>query len=170
MPWSQPNDYASRPVVVLGAGVLGRRIAACWVSAGWHVIIRDPSEKSRIDAVKYIKENIATYIALSHGHEGTYEAVEGLDAAVKNAWLVFEAVPEILSLKENTFLDLENLAPKDCIFASNSSSYKSSELLGKVSDATKERVLNTHYMMPPQVRSPVMLYTSKNCPADICRL
>jgi 3-hydroxyacyl-CoA dehydrogenase len=135
MTWSIPKDYKSRPVVVLGGGVLGRRIAACWVAGGFHVIVRDPSEKSRNDAVDYIKQNIATYLALT-----------------KSSWLVFEAVPEILGLKENTFLDLEKYTPQDCILASNSSSYKCSELLGKVTDATKTRVLNTHYMMPPQVR------------------
>ena len=64
---------------------------------------------------------------------------------------MFEAVPEILSLKESTFADLEKYAPNDCILASNSSSYKSGELVGKVSDDTKARVLNTHFMMPPEV-------------------
>ena len=151
MSWSIPKDYRSRPVVILGGGVLGRRIAACWVAAGFHVIIRDPSEKSRNDAVEYIKQNLATYLALTFTKAGSYEALENFETTVKDAWLVFEAVPEILSLKENTFLDLERYAPKDCILASNSSSYKCSELLGKVAEETKTRVLNTHYMMPPQV-------------------
>jgi 3-hydroxyacyl-CoA dehydrogenase len=152
MPWSVPNNYKSRPVVVLGGGVLGRRIAACWVSAGWHVRVRDPSEKSRNDAVAYVEENIDTYLALTHGKKGDCDAFADLEAAVEDAWLVFEAVPEILSLKEDTFLDLEKFAPDDCILASNSSSYKSSELLSEVTQSTKERVLNTHYMMPPKVR------------------
>jgi 3-hydroxyacyl-CoA dehydrogenase len=151
MAWSPPANYKSRPVVVLGGGVLGRRIAACFVSAGWHVIIRDPSEKSRSDALSYIRENISSFVTLSRGHEGSYEATEDFQSAVKNAWLVFEAVPEILGLKESTFADLERYAPEDCIFGSNSSSYKSSELLAKVGNATKARVLNTHYMMPPTV-------------------
>ncbi|KAH0341628.1 NAD(P)-binding protein, partial [Aureobasidium melanogenum] len=150
MSWSTPNDYKSRPVVVLGGGVLGRRIAACWVAAGWHVRVRDPSEKSRNDAVSYVEENINTYLALTKGTKGQCVAVADLEEAVKDAWLIFEAVPEILALKEDTFADLEKLAPADCILASNSSSYKCSELLAKVSQSTKERVLNTHYMMPPQ--------------------
>lgn len=151
MTWEIPKDYKLRPVVVLGGGVLGRRIAACWVAGGFHVIIRDPSEKSRSDAVDYIKQNIATYLALTHSIAGSYEAMEDFSSAVKTSWLVFEAVPEVLGLKEDTFLNLEKHAPQDCIFASNSSSYKSSELLGKVTDATRIRTLNTHYMMPPQV-------------------
>lgn len=58
-------------------------------------------------------------------------------------------VPEILELKIDTFAELERLAPKDCILASNSSSYKSSEMIMKVNDDTKTRILNCHYMMPP---------------------
>ena len=69
--------------------------------------------------------------------------------AVANAWLVIEAVPEKLDLKIATFAELEALAPEDCILASNSSSYKSSEMIEKVSDATKARILNMHYYMPP---------------------
>lgn len=42
-------------------------------------------------------------------------------------------------------------APKDCILASNSSSYKSSEMIEKVNDETKCRILNTHYFMPPTI-------------------
>lgn len=151
MAWSLDPNYKTRPIVVLGGGVLGRRIAASFVGAGWHVIVRDPSEKSRTDALAYIRDNIATYTALSHSHEGEATTTEDLQEAVKDAWLVFEAVPEVLSIKESTFTDLEKYAPKDCIFASNSSSYKTSELVGKIRDETKERVLNTHFMMPPQV-------------------
>jgi 3-hydroxyacyl-CoA dehydrogenase len=65
---------------------------------------------------------------------------------------VIEAVPENLSLKIDTFADLEKLAPKDAILVSNSSSYKTSEMLGKVGSDTKKRILNTHYMMPPDNR------------------
>lgn len=85
---------------------LGRRIAACFASVGWHVIIRDPSEKSRADAIAYIDANITDYLTISHGEKGSWEATEDFGAAVKDAWLVFEAVPEILSIKEDTFLAL----------------------------------------------------------------
>lgn len=74
-----------------------------------------------------------------------------LKDAVGNAWLTIEAVPEKLPLKIDTFAELDKVAPSDCILASNSSSYKSSEMLVKVSDSAKRRVLNMHYYMPPQV-------------------
>ncbi|RMZ89270.1 hypothetical protein DV736_g3523, partial [Chaetothyriales sp. CBS 134916] len=147
--WQPPSKWQSRPVGVLGGGVLGRRIAACFAAAGYHVRIRDPSAKSRNDAIQYINDNINAYTTMTYKKAGTYEAIEDLAEGVKDTWLIIEAVPEILSLKENTFADLEKHAPADCIIGSNSSSYKTSELLGKVKDITKGRVLNTHFMMPP---------------------
>jgi len=89
---------------------------------------------------------------MSHRKPGTYETVEDLSSAVKNAWLVFEVVPEVLKIKEDTFAELEKHALSDCILASNSSSYKSGDLVGKLGDQAKRRVLNTHFMMPPEVR------------------
>lgn len=78
------------------------------------------------------------------------QVFEDLEHAVANAWLVIEAVPEKLELKISTFAALEQFAPKDCILATNSSSYKSSEMITKITDDTKRRVLNTHYYMPPE--------------------
>jgi 3-hydroxyacyl-CoA dehydrogenase len=100
-----------------------------------------------------VKEHAATYPAARAGiHSiGKISTHEDLADAVKDAWLVIEAVPENLGLKIATFAELEAAAPADAILASNSSSYKSSEMLEKVSDAAKVRILNTHYYMPPDV-------------------
>lgn len=65
------------------------------------------------------------------------------------AWLVIEAVPEQLALKTETLARLEALAPADALLCSNSSSFKSSEMLGDLRPETKRRVLNMHYYMPP---------------------
>jgi 3-hydroxyacyl-CoA dehydrogenase len=83
---------------------------------------------------------------------GSVQALEDLSEAVANAWLVIEAVPEKLPIKISTFFDLERLAPKDAILCSNSSSYKSREMVQDLQPDTKRRVLNMHYYMPPDYR------------------
>ncbi|KAF9692855.1 hypothetical protein EKO04_008969 [Ascochyta lentis] len=151
MAWQPPKDYEKRPVAILGAGVLGRRIACSWAAGGYEVQVRDPSTEQRAQCLQYVDENIATYknmtAAAKAGHVQVYE---DLEHAVANAWLVIEAVPEKLELKISTFATLEKVAPEDCILATNSSSYKSSEMITRISEATKRRVLNTHYYMPPE--------------------
>ncbi|KAJ5538483.1 hypothetical protein N7494_007962 [Penicillium frequentans] len=148
--WQPPKDYRNRAVVVLGGGVLGRRIACVWASAGYNVRIRDPSLQQRKESVAYFDENIALYTQKTCQTPGTVKSLEELEEALTGAWLVIEAVPEVLQLKVDTFAHLEAFAPSDCILASNSSSYKSSEMLDRVSDATRSRILNMHYYMPPR--------------------
>lgn len=98
--------------------------------------------------MEYIKKNLGVYSALTEKTPGRAECVSDLSAAVKNSWLVFEVVPEIKDLKESTFEQLEQYSPKDCILASNSSSYKSGELIGKLQAETKTRVLSVYTRSP----------------------
>jgi 3-hydroxyacyl-CoA dehydrogenase/sugar lactone lactonase YvrE len=139
-----------RVLAVLGGGVLGRRIACAWAASGYDVVIRDPSPDQRKAAVQYCETSMPLYSDSTK--RGTVRAVEDLKEAVEKAWLVIEAVPEILKLKISTFAELEKLAPSDAILCSNSSSYKSREMLGELQESTKRRVLNMHYYMPPQAR------------------
>ncbi|KAH0497708.1 hypothetical protein TgHK011_004994 [Trichoderma gracile] len=140
--WQPPLNYRSRPVAVIGAGVLGRRI-------GYTVKLRDPSKQQREDGVAYVEENVALYTQKTGKTPGKVMAFEDMEDAVADAWMVIECVPEKLELKTDVFAELDALAPADCILATNSSSYKSSELISKVSRARKTQVLNTHYFMPP---------------------
>jgi 3-hydroxyacyl-CoA dehydrogenase len=142
----------NRPVVVLGGGVLGRRIACTWAAGGWQVRIQDPNAEQRTAALHYVESNIASYASIIGSIPGKVSAHEDLAEAVKDAWTVIEAVPEKLPLKISIFADLEKLAPRDAILASNSSSYKSSDIIERVGSDTKERIMNTHYMMPPDNR------------------
>lgn len=146
------SSIKGRPVCVLRGGVLGRRIACTWAAGGWDVRIRDPSAKQRTAALHYIENNISVYASAIGTTPGKASGYEDLAEAVKDAWTVIEAVPENLSLKISTFAGLEKLAPKDAILASNSSSYKSSEMLEKVGSDARKRIMNTHYMMPPDNR------------------
>lgn len=148
--WTPPTT-AGRPVAILGAGVLGRRMALMCIAGGHDVHIRDPSADQLSAALSYITSTIPSLTPPSVT-PGTARAFTSLSSAVTNAWLVIEAIPEILSLKTSTFADLAALAPQDCILASNSSSYKSSAMLSAVPAADRPRILNMHFFMPPAIR------------------
>jgi 3-hydroxyacyl-CoA dehydrogenase len=68
--------------------------------------------------------------------------------ALQGAWLVTEAIPEILPAKIALLGELDGALPPDVIIATNSSSYTSSEMIERVQQ--RERVVNTHYYMPPR--------------------
>jgi len=79
---------------------------------------------------------------------GTVRVFEDVETAVKNAWLIIECVPEQLPVKIDTFAELEQKAPKDAILSTNSSSYKSRDMLAKIGPTTAMRTMNMHWMMP----------------------
>lgn len=111
--------------------------------------VREPDAKQHQPCLDYVKQNVDSYPASGRKRPGNVRVFEDLETAVKDAWLVIEAVPERIEIKTDTFAELEAKAPADAILASNSSSYRSSEMLGKVSDEAKTRIMNTHYYMPP---------------------
>jgi 3-hydroxybutyryl-CoA dehydrogenase len=143
-----PNDYAVRPVAVIGAGTLGRRIALMFASHGAGVKIHDLSEAQRDTALDYVSNNLPV-LSDQYGVEpGRVSTEADIADAVHDAWLVVEAIPERLELKKQVFGQLDELAPADAILASNSSSYASRLFLDKVHHP--ERVLNIHFYMPPK--------------------
>lgn len=161
MTWSAPSIAAQfeRPIAVLGAGVLGRRIATTFVAAGYKVNIHDSSEQARADAIEYIdnhKEDdgfAALPRTTNPSQAGSYAAYPDIDTAVRDAWLVIEAVPEKLPIKIATMGELDAKTPPDCIFGSNSSSFRSGLMLDEVSEARKAQILNVHFTMPPMINT-----------------
>lgn len=149
MSFNLPTDFASRPVAVIGAGTLGRRIALMFAAHGGEVAIHDLSAEQRDAAVDYVTQTLPDLAdGLNGVVPGRVSAQADLADAVGNAWLVIEAIPERLELKKQIFGQLDELAPADAILASNSSSYASRLFLDKVHQP--ERVLNIHFYMPPK--------------------
>lgn len=158
---SQPaSDMASfklpstvgRSVGVLGAGVLGRRIAACWASAGYRVHIRDTNSQQTMAALEYVKSELWRYKPTINADCIAIEGFQDLKAAFEDSWLVIECVPEILDAKIGVFAELEKITRPDTILVSNSSSYKSREMTSGVHPDTAKRMLNMHYIVPPGIR------------------
>jgi 3-hydroxybutyryl-CoA dehydrogenase len=149
MSFNVPTNYPSRPVAVIGAGTLGRRIALMFAAHGADVKIYDLAQAQRDVALDYVMNNLPVLSdELSDVVPGWVSAEASLTEAIRNAWLVIEAIPERLEPKKQMFAQLDELSPADAILASNSSSYASRLFLDKVRHP--ERVLNIHFYMPPK--------------------
>ncbi|CAM5724866.1 3-hydroxyacyl-CoA dehydrogenase [Mycolicibacterium aubagnense] len=147
MSFTVPTDFVSRPVAVIGAGTLGRRIALMFAGHGARVRIHDLAASQRQAAVDFVVQNLPSVVT-EDAVPGPVSAEADIADAVRDAWLVIEAIPERLDLKVRVFGQLDELAPADAILASNSSSYASRLFLDQVK--RPERVLNIHFYMPPK--------------------
>jgi 3-hydroxyacyl-CoA dehydrogenase len=146
-PWTKP-DTSTRPLAVIGAGVMGRRIAMMWISAGFDVILCEKSIDDHNGAVDYIMENKDNQASKRGTKAAGLKVTDSLQEAAENAWMVIEAVPEKLEMKIEVLAEIDAIAPPDCVIASNSSSLRSSQMIVK----TKKnyRICNGHYYMPPE--------------------
>lgn len=143
-----PPPPGDRPVAVIGAGTLGRRIALMFAMGGGTLRICDRVGKQRHDAAAYIDQQLPAVLEQVGGTgPASVQLTADMDAAVADAWLVVESLPERLEVKRPVFGELDRLAPADAILATNSSSYPSSRVIDEVS--RPERVANTHFFMPP---------------------
>ena len=168
MAYTLPDDIDARPIAIIGAGTLGRRIAAMYAAGGSEVRIVDPAEDQRASARDFVRanaEDIRSRLRLEADHVGAVETVSDLVEAVPGAWMVIEAVPERLDLKREVFGQLDRLADPDAVIGSNSSSLPSSSFIEHVDHA--ERVLNTHYQMPPDLNAVELMSDGRTDPGVI---
>jgi 3-hydroxybutyryl-CoA dehydrogenase len=142
------EDIQHRPVAVVGAGTLGRRIALMFASRGGTVRICAPRAEQRAQAVEYVTETLPKLVQdRGFGEVGGATGAGSLEEGLDDAWLVIESVPEKLDVKIPTWDQIDQAAPPDTIFGTNSSSYPSRLMAEGVRDKT--RLCNTHFYMPP---------------------
>ncbi len=147
-------------VAVIGAGTMGRQIAALIATSGRSVVMWDAMPEmlaAAPDRIRHETETLPSLPRYAH-HQFTVEPpadIEGmvtrtatagsLAEALQGADLVIEAVREDLETKRALFAEMSELAPA-AILATNSSSIPSSLIASAVTDPG--RVLNTHFFAP----------------------
>ncbi len=146
-------------IAVIGAGVMGSGMAQVLAQAGHDVHCTDVAEavlakaRERVTSGRYGFERAVERGKLARADADAALArlrfSTGFEAAVGQAELVLEAVPEKLDLKIRVFRDLDRVAPAGCILASNSSGFP----LAALASATNrpEQVLIWHWASPPAV-------------------
>lgn len=125
---------------------MGAGIAQVFAAAGHEVRVYEPID----DARATVKTRIGKNLRMVGGDVSAVEAVSvhaELATVVSSAGFVTEAVPEKLDLKRSIFADLERLAPRDAILASNSSVIPISTIAEGLESA--HRMVGTHWWNPP---------------------
>jgi 3-hydroxybutyryl-CoA dehydrogenase len=146
------EDIQNRPVAVIGAGTLGRRVALMFATRGGTVRIYARRAEQLATATQYVTETLPTVVKdRGFGEVGGAVAAGSLEEALDDAWLAVESVPEKLEIKIPLWGQIDQAAPEDTIFATNSSSYPSRLMVENVRD--KARLCNMHFYMPPQVNA-----------------
>ena len=143
-------------ISVVGAGTMGNGIAHVFAQAGFKVTIVDISLTQLDKAIANIAKNFDRQMAKGLVSEEQKKAAlanisicSNMSEGVKNAELVIEAATENVELKLQIFEQLDKLAPKEAILASNTSSISITRIAAATGRAGK--VIGMHFMNPVPV-------------------
>ena len=145
-----------RKVAVIGGGLMGRQIGLNTAIYPYDVTLYDVKEEVRNAVKVWEDEYLAGRIKKGRmteeqvaGIRERFHIADTMEAAVRDADLVIEAVVEQKDVKKAVFRELSSLVRDDTILATNSSYMVSSTFKDDVTHP--ERLLNVHYFNPALV-------------------
>lgn len=140
-------------IVVIGAGTMGNGIAHTFAQTGFKVNLVEVADEALAKGLKTITANLDRIIAKGNLTEEQKAATLSnistftkLQDAAHNADLIVEAATENIDLKLKIFRQMDELAPENCILATNTSSIS----ITKIASVTNrpEKVIGMHFMNP----------------------
>ena len=159
------SDMSIKTIAVLGAGQMGNGITQVAACAGYNVTMID-IEQAYVDrGLATIEKSLAKLVSKERM---TQEDADAARARITTAVdrqacadcdLVVEAVPEILSLKQEIFAELDQICKPETILASNTSSIS----ISTIAEATNrpEQVIGMHFMNPVPIMKLVEIINGK---------
>ena len=139
-------------IAVLGAGTMGHGIAQVAALAGFRVILRDVEREFLMRGLRAIEANLDKGIRRGKTTESERDlALQRIHGATNladtaQADLFIEAVPERMELKQETIREVERVAKKTFIFATNTSSLSITEIARHCT--RPDRVVGMHFFNP----------------------
>ena len=142
-------------VAVIGAGTMGHGIAQVAAGAGYRVVLRDVDRDILQRGIQSIERNLKKGIQLGKLTEADQDRIlqhiRGTTRLedVAAADLIIEAVPERLELKQEILGEVESLASKPFVFATNTSSLS----ITQIAKASRqpESVIGMHFFNPVHI-------------------
>ena len=156
-------------VGVIGAGTMGSGIAQAFaMTDGYDVRLCDIKEEFAEGGKKKIEKNInflvnKEKITAEKGAEILGKIKTGLTDICTDCDLVVEACPEVLAIKQATFKELMNIVPKDCMFASNTSSLSITE----IGAGLDRPMIGMHFFNPADRMKLIEVIAGGNTPAEM---
>ena len=144
-------------VFVAGAGLMGHGIAQVHAAIGKQVSLYEPDLARAIAGRDRIAGNLERAVSkgrlASAERDATLARIDATDdeGDVADADLVVEAVFEDLDVKQQLWRELDERAPSNTIFASNTSSISIDKLASAVSPERRERFAGMHFFSPVPV-------------------
>lgn len=163
---------AMKKITVIGAGTMGRGIAQLLSRFDLNVHIVEqyiPALKEGKGKIKEQFEALIPYDLISRCEIdqalSRITISENLEDA-KNSWMIIEAIPEVLELKQNLFNSLEMICESETIFATNTSGLSINDISKNLKN--RKRFIGTHFYMPAAVVPLIEVIRDDETADDVC--
>ncbi len=149
-------------IAVVGPGRMGNGISQVFAYTGFRVDLIDIKQRPKAEAqtalaaaASQIQGNLEFLGSLgllppesveSIARRINYHERKDAAAALAGAHVVFEAVPEVLEIKQAAFTEIASAVAPDTLISSTTSTFLVNELAGYVPNP--ERFMNTHWLNP----------------------
>lgn len=159
-------------ITVLGSGIMGHGIAQVSAMAGYTVTLRDieqsfldkAMEKIRWSLNKLVEKQKLTQQESDRIFSRITPIVD-LKAALRDADLLIEAVPEDMNLKKKVYAEVDSAAEKKTLYASNTSTLPITEMAALTN--RPDRFIGLHFFNPPQLMPLVEVIPGKKTNRDM---
>lgn len=142
-------------VMVVGAGQMGSGIAQVCAQAGFDVKLNDIKQEFIERGIGVITKNLTRDVEKGRKTEDEKQAVLSrisTSLELKDAFdvdIIIEAATENMDIKQSIFRELDAIAPKNAILATNTSSLPITEIAAVTE--RPEQVIGMHFMNPVPV-------------------
>jgi len=156
-------------VGIIGAGAMGSGIAQAFAQTeGYEVCLCDINEEFAANGKKGIEKGFAKRVARGKMDQAKADEIlakitTGVKDICSDCDLIVEAVLEVMSIKQQTFQELDEICKEDCIFATNTSSLSITEIGAKVN----RPVIGMHFFNPAPIMKLVEIIAGLNTPQEI---
>ena len=155
-------------VAVIGAGTMGHALALVFALGGHQVRLTDSSEKTLARAQGLMEKALATLVAngeapaewtSAHLAQAVTRHAD-LGECVDGAEVIVEAIIEVPEAKRTLYAQLEQLAPKDAVIASNTSQL---DVFPLIPESLQARSMIAHWYTPPYLVDLVDVIPGPKC-------
>jgi 3-hydroxybutyryl-CoA dehydrogenase len=144
-----------KTIAIVGGGAMGNGIAQVAATAGYQVILRDISDVAIERAMATLRKSLERVVKAGKLSDAEFSATLGRIQSttrledVASADYVIEAIPEVLTLKQELFKTLDGLCRPEVILASNTSELSVTAIAAATGRG--DRVIGMHWFNPPPV-------------------
>ncbi len=156
-------------VGVIGAGTMGSGIAQAFAQTeGYEVYLCDINDEFAANGKKKIAKGFEKRVARGKMDQEKADAIlakitTGTKDICTDADLVVEAALEVMAVKQQTFKELQDIVPAECIFATNTSSLSITE----IGAGLDRPVIGMHFFNPAPVMKLIEVIQGENTPDEI---